>query len=175
MVGVAGLENVYLEPDASFAEVQELARVQGESLAISPRTLRRRLKERGLLASTDLGRETLTVRRVLEGRRRDVLHVQALLLHKQPDQPDHRDKSAENTGSSCGRDGENGRSHPTINPTTERHEPDQPSCTTTIPTTGSYCPPSDNGKMVGLVGSETHVERMQGNNPLVTDREVFEV
>jgi hypothetical protein len=175
MTGAGDAEQVYLEPDASFAEVQQLAHVQGEPLTISPRTLRRRLKERGLLASTDPGREVLTVRRVLEGRRRDVLHVRGLLLHKQPDQPDHRGTSAQTTASFSGREGENGRSHPTIHPTTDRHEPDQSTRPTTTPTTGSSCPPSTNSKMVGSVGSETRGEGTPENNPPITDRETFEV
>jgi len=66
---------LYLEPDASFAAVQRFARDQGESFSITANTLRRRLKERGLLASTDTARGKLTVRKTLQGSRRDVLHV----------------------------------------------------------------------------------------------------
>jgi hypothetical protein len=66
---------VFLEPDASFAAVQRFARDQNESFAISAITLRRRLKEQGLLATTDAGRGKLTVRKTLQGARRDVLHV----------------------------------------------------------------------------------------------------
>jgi hypothetical protein len=55
-------------------------------------TLRKRLSERGLLASTDNNRQTLTVRRTLEASRRDVLHTSSYLLFihsMKPDQPDH--------------------------------------------------------------------------------------
>jgi hypothetical protein len=66
---------VYLEPEASFAAVQRVARDQNESFNITAPTLRRRLKERGLLVSTDAARGKLTVRRTLQGERRDVLHI----------------------------------------------------------------------------------------------------
>jgi hypothetical protein len=89
--------DVYLEPEAAFAEAQSLAVQQGEALRVSPQTLRKRLHERRLLASTGKeaeGRETLLVRRTIEGSRRDVLHLHArsLALHKQqePGQPDQR-------------------------------------------------------------------------------------
>jgi hypothetical protein len=66
---------LYLEPNASFAAVQRFARDQNESFAISATTLGRRRKERGLLAATDTARGRLTVRRTLQGARRDVLHI----------------------------------------------------------------------------------------------------
>jgi len=66
---------LYLEPEASFAAVQRLARDQNESFAITANTLRRRLREKGLLATTDVARGKLTVRKTLQGERRDVLHI----------------------------------------------------------------------------------------------------
>jgi hypothetical protein len=66
---------IYLEPDASYAAVQRLARDQNESFAISAHTLRRRLKDKELLATTDTSRGKLTVRKTLQGSRRDVLHI----------------------------------------------------------------------------------------------------
>jgi hypothetical protein len=66
---------LYLEPEASFAAVQRVARDQGECFAISANTLRRRLKEKALLATTDAGRGKLTVRKTLQGVRREVLHI----------------------------------------------------------------------------------------------------
>jgi hypothetical protein len=38
--------DLYLEPEAAYAESQALAREQGESFAVSPQTLRKRLHER---------------------------------------------------------------------------------------------------------------------------------
>jgi hypothetical protein len=70
--------DLYLEPEASFAAAQELARDQGEALPVTPRTLHRRLKERGLLASWNKRRQRNTVRRTLEGvKDREVLHLRA--------------------------------------------------------------------------------------------------
>ena len=47
---------------------------------VSPYTLRKRLKERGYLASVDTARSRLTVRKMLEGRRADVLHLKSWSL-----------------------------------------------------------------------------------------------
>jgi hypothetical protein len=70
--------DLYLEPEASYAAAQELARDQGEVLSVSPRTLHRRLRERSLLVSWDERRKRLTVRRTLEGvAAREVLHLRA--------------------------------------------------------------------------------------------------
>jgi hypothetical protein len=70
--------DLFLEPEAAYAEAQELARHQGNSLPTASRTLWRRLRERGLLASWDTTRQRNTVRRTLEGvRERDVLHLRA--------------------------------------------------------------------------------------------------
>jgi hypothetical protein len=68
-------DNLYLEPEASFAEVQRLAGEQGEALPTSAQTLRKRLKERGRLASFEEGKTT--TRRTLEGVLRTVIHMRA--------------------------------------------------------------------------------------------------
>lgn len=64
-----------LDPEVSLAVVQRLAKAQGGDFTMTPITLRKRLREAGFLAMTDVGRGTNTVRRVLEGARRDVLAV----------------------------------------------------------------------------------------------------
>src|ERR1019366_9763394 len=61
---VAGSE-LYLDSWASYQVAQQAAGV--ERLAVSEQTLRHRLRTRGLLASIDVGRQTLLVRRTLEG------------------------------------------------------------------------------------------------------------
>jgi hypothetical protein len=71
---VAGID-LYLEPAASYQVAQQLA--GSERLAVSEQTLRCRLRECGLLVSTDVGRQMLTVRRTLEGCPRQVLHLRA--------------------------------------------------------------------------------------------------
>jgi hypothetical protein len=97
--------DLLLEPDASYAAAQALAGEQGESLAVTPRTLRRRLREHNLLASVGAGagRESLTVRRTVEGRRREVLHLRAGCLScTEPDQPDQHRKTARENGQVAG-------------------------------------------------------------------------
>jgi hypothetical protein len=79
-VGWVDGPDLYLEPEAAFAEVQELAGKQGESLPIAPQTLFKRLKAKGLLASWDQKRERLTVRRTLEAVNRAVLHFHTATL-----------------------------------------------------------------------------------------------
>jgi hypothetical protein len=68
--------NLYLEPEAAYAEAQKLASDQGDSLPVTATTMWRRLKERGHLASWDQARQRNTVRRRLEGSdRREVIHL----------------------------------------------------------------------------------------------------
>jgi len=83
-------DKVYLEPNAAFAVAQELGQRIGDGLAVTSPTLRRRLKEQGLLAGWDNARQTLTVRRRLEGQERDVLffNSERLYTDKKPDIPD---------------------------------------------------------------------------------------
>ena len=46
-------------------------------MPISAQTLRHRLREQGLLASVEVGRQTLLVRRMVEDVPRKVLHLRA--------------------------------------------------------------------------------------------------
>ncbi len=70
--------------------VQRLARDGGDQLSITLPTLKKRLNERGLLASTEKHRaggrevERLEVRKVLQGKRRSVLHFNATSLADVP-------------------------------------------------------------------------------------------
>jgi hypothetical protein len=72
--------NLYLEPTASYAVAQEIGRGTGEPLVVSETTLRKRLHEKGLLATIDTRRETLTVRKKPLGRETPVLHLLASAL-----------------------------------------------------------------------------------------------
>jgi hypothetical protein len=54
-----------------------VARDQGDALAVTPRTLHKRLSEKGLLVTREEGRGYLTVRRTLGGSRKSVLHLHA--------------------------------------------------------------------------------------------------
>ena len=76
-VGWTDGSDLFLDSNSAFAAAQSLARRQGEALPITVETLRRRLDDRGLLASTDSrgGKKRLEVRKTIEGRRRAVLHL----------------------------------------------------------------------------------------------------
>ncbi|MDP6495279.1 MAG: hypothetical protein QGI09_07660, partial [Dehalococcoidia bacterium] len=89
-VGWVDGEDLFLEPNASYAAAQQLASRGGDAIAVRPKTLHKRLHERGILAAVDEGRNTLTVRRSLGGGRRSVLHLHlAFLIPQEPAQPDH--------------------------------------------------------------------------------------
>jgi hypothetical protein len=72
-IGWVDDQYVYLDPDSAFAEVQKLAQSQGSACLINQNTLWKRLFERGLLASTDPGRNT--VRKTFNGKRGHVIHL----------------------------------------------------------------------------------------------------
>ena len=74
---IAG-SDLYLDSSISYEVAQQTAST--ERISISEQTLRHRLHSHGLLASIDAGRQTLLVRRTLEGRPRQVLHLKALDL-----------------------------------------------------------------------------------------------
>jgi len=96
-VGWTTGEDLYLEPEAAFAVAQRQGRDSGDPLTITGKTLRRRLHERGLLASTDDKRQVLTVRHTLDGSRRNVLHTSSNFLSTpstRPDQPDHEPRES---------------------------------------------------------------------------------
>ncbi len=77
-----------LDPDAAFSAAQSMGRDTDDPLAIQPRTLRSRLHQRGLLVSVEDDRHRLTIRRILDGKRRAVLHLAASALDG-PAQPSH--------------------------------------------------------------------------------------
>ncbi len=79
-VGWVEDDDLYLEPDAAFAAVQEMGNQVGEPLTVLSKTLNKRLAERGLLRSQESERHRHTVRRVIEGARRAVLHLAANLF-----------------------------------------------------------------------------------------------
>jgi hypothetical protein len=66
-VGWTDGDDIYLEPTASYGAVQIAGRDANEMLAVTAQTLKKRLREKGLLASVDEKRETLTVRRSIGG------------------------------------------------------------------------------------------------------------
>lgn len=77
-------DDLYLECQAAFAAVQRLSRDAGTPLLLTPATLGKRLKQRGLLASTDGRHQTNYVRRRFLGADLRVFHFRAtgLLVHE---------------------------------------------------------------------------------------------
>ena len=67
--------DLFLDPAVSYQVAQQLA--GAERITVSEQTLRQRLRQLGLLASIDAGRGMVQVRRTLEGRPRQVLHLRA--------------------------------------------------------------------------------------------------
>ncbi len=78
-VGWVSNADVFLDPPASFRAAQEVGR-GGDELTISPHTLCRRLEQAGMLVSRESDRGTFTARKVIEGVRRQVLHLRAAQL-----------------------------------------------------------------------------------------------
>jgi hypothetical protein len=88
-VGWTVADEIYLEPTTAYRLVQLAASAAGESITVSEHTLKKRLREKGLLASIDETRETLTIRRTLAGSSRKVLHLlRAVVLPEAPDDED---------------------------------------------------------------------------------------
>jgi hypothetical protein len=80
---LADADTLYLEPAVSYSAAQKIGQLNGESLSIAPRTLHKRMRERGLLVSVDEKHETTTIRRKLEGHQQNVLHILAQTLYPQ--------------------------------------------------------------------------------------------
>jgi hypothetical protein len=65
----------------------------GEQLAVTEQTLKKRLHEKGLLASIDDKRQTLTIRRFIGGSSKQVLHfLRSTILPEAPDDEDGDDR-----------------------------------------------------------------------------------
>jgi hypothetical protein len=77
-IGWVSGTDLFLDPGASYQVAETLA--GAEHLGVTGQALRYRLRERGLLRSTDLGRQTLTVRRMVEGIPSLVLHLKSDVL-----------------------------------------------------------------------------------------------
>jgi hypothetical protein len=73
-------ENIYLEPDSTFAVAQRLAQSQSEGIPITKNTLWKRLKERNYLASHLPDRNVARI--VVQERRRYVVHIHSATILK---------------------------------------------------------------------------------------------
>jgi hypothetical protein len=86
---VAADGSLLLEPGIAFAVAQRMARDQGIALLVNPRTLWKRLREKGLLASREVARGRNTTRPSINGNRKIVIHLipGALLPEDDPNGP----------------------------------------------------------------------------------------
>jgi hypothetical protein len=89
-VGWLDGSDLYLDADAAYWAAQRMAS-DGNRIDVTVGTLKRRLRESRMLASTDQKHETLTIRRIIQRREHDVLHMHAEFLSLHPDQPDKSD------------------------------------------------------------------------------------
>jgi hypothetical protein len=74
-------DDIFLEPEATFACVQQFATRQGTSLSIGQTTLWKRLDERGLLTSRD--KDHCTTRKTTAAGRKRVIHLRADVLSRE--------------------------------------------------------------------------------------------
>src|SRR5262249_51690406 len=138
-------DDLYLDPEAAFAEAQGLGEGQGERLTVTQRQLYKRLKERGLLICPE--KDRLTSRRMLQGLERSVLHLRTSCLTSQ--KPGVSGVSGDELAS-------------------ETPKPPKP------PVSGDdrFASPTGNGD---VLRSEIHSERAPQNNPIRAEREVFKI
>jgi hypothetical protein len=89
-IGWLEKNDLYLDPDASFAAVQKFLQDSSQSLGISLTKLALQLHGRGILCGIEEKRDTFKVRRTIHGRRREVfwLHTDSLSPSTSSDQPD---------------------------------------------------------------------------------------
>jgi hypothetical protein len=103
-VGWVHEDDLYLELDAAYAAAQRLARDSGDSLLINASTLKKRLFEKRLLVSVERrgNRVRYQVRKVVEGNRRELLHLHPRCLTagtvSQVAQEDHSDEEDADLG-----------------------------------------------------------------------------
>jgi hypothetical protein len=72
--------HLYLLPAVAMKAAEGVAGRSGESLVVSQQTLGKRMAERGILLSREASRETLKVRKMLEGRRQPVWDVDPIVF-----------------------------------------------------------------------------------------------
>jgi hypothetical protein len=90
-IGWVDGDHVYLEPTAAFRAAQMASRDSGEPFAISEQTLKKRLREKDLLASVEEKHQTLTIRRRIGGTYKSVLHFRRSTILPEPAEDDPED------------------------------------------------------------------------------------
>lgn len=85
-------DSLYLDKEAALKAVQAIGHATGAPIGLTANTLSKRLKDEGLLASTDPDGTHIPVQRNLGGSKRRVLHLQAADVLP-PAEPDERASS----------------------------------------------------------------------------------
>jgi hypothetical protein len=80
LIGWVDGKDVYLQPEATYRLAQIIARDSNASFGLTDTQLWRRLKEKGLLASTEEKRQTFKVRKTINGTCEKVLHMLAATI-----------------------------------------------------------------------------------------------
>jgi hypothetical protein len=83
-------DSLFLLPSPAFAVAQQLARENGESLAITQRTLLKRLHEQQYFQAIDTARQTFQVRKTFMGQTHNVIHLAVTSIYGER----HRQHSA---------------------------------------------------------------------------------
>ncbi len=102
-IGWIDAAHVYLLPDVSYAMAKRLGTEAGNELTVTAPTLRKRLKEKGLIAEIESSRTTLVVRKQIDGERHRVLviYTTALSTGKKCDQHDNAALNPDEWSLSC--------------------------------------------------------------------------
>jgi len=85
-VGVLRGTDVFLDLDAALSAISALTGAAGEGISIRPKTLAKRLKERGHLVGTGGRRGRLKVRLTVDGVETEFLHLAARSIYPEPPQ-----------------------------------------------------------------------------------------
>lgn len=92
-------DDLYLLPDAAHKAAQDMAKSGGDNLLITPATLWKRLSERRILKSEDNKRGRRSIRKIIEGTRSAVLHLDSSVICSAiPSQLSREQESAEKSG-----------------------------------------------------------------------------
>jgi hypothetical protein len=83
-VGWLDDDDIYLDQDAAYKAAQDVAGPHGDGISVQVKTLFKRMREHGLLASCDTDRST--IRKTLEGKRRHVAHLHRSALASKSDE-----------------------------------------------------------------------------------------
>jgi hypothetical protein len=90
-VGWVDQQNIYLDMAASYRVANRAGQDTNEGIPVTEPILKKRLNEKGLLASTDKGRGVLTIRKTLSGSQKEVLRFSRTTILP-------RDEEGENVG-----------------------------------------------------------------------------